>query len=397
MLCVAVVLGCEGEPDSDVRAPQLLASDSAGVAIVEVTGEAWTEGRGWTVDPVPVLDIGSSGMGEDYDLFRVRSALRLPDGRIVVANTGTSEIRFYDSAGQYLRAVGGPGEGPGEFESLFSVRLAGDTLFAHDFMQARVSRFDLEGEFLSDVALERDAGLPLQVFPAPGGFVGLLLDFGDELPADATYMRRAARYVRYGRDGSMGEEIDELAGEEVVVRGQANDEFVTMSMASPLMGHRQHETMLGGRLIAATTDRFELRVYDAAGLLSRLIRSPGRDQRVSRGEWDAVVEETIDEREGTPEARRAVLDLAEAAPMPEHRPAHGRMVADSEGYLWLEPYRPSEGESVPWLVVDPAGPILGSVALPHGFRPMDIGRDYVLGLARDETDVEHLRLLTLVR
>jgi hypothetical protein len=148
---------------------------------------------------------------------------------------------------------------------------------------------------------------------------------------------------------------------------------VTMSMASPLMGHRQYEAMVGGRLIAATTDRFELRVYDAAGGLSRLIRSPARDRPVLRQEWDAVIEETIEDREGTPEARRAVLDLAKAAPMSETRPAYGRFV------------------------VDPAGPILGSVELPWGFRPTDIGRDYVLGLARDETDVEHVRLLTLVR
>jgi hypothetical protein len=181
------------------------------------------------------------------------------------------------------------------------------------------------------------------------------------------------------------------------VRGQSSGEAVTMSMASPLMGHRQYEAMVGGRLIAATTDRFELRIYDAAGRLNRLIRSPARDRPVSRREWEAVIEETIEDREGTPEARRAVLDLAEAAPMPETRPAYGRFVADSEGYLWIEPYRPAESETVPWLVVDPEGPILGSVELPRGFRPTDIGRDYVLGLARDETDVEHVRLLTLSR
>jgi hypothetical protein len=48
-----------------------------------------------------------------------------------------------------------------------------------------------------------------------------------------------------------------------------------------------------------------------------------------------------------------------------------------------------------WRVFDKAGKWLGTVTLPARFNPMDIGTDYVLGLWRDEDDVEHVRMYRL--
>ena len=44
---------------------------------------------------------------------------------------------------------------------------------------------------------------------------------------------------------------------------------------------------------------------------------------------------------------------------------------------------------------DPEGRLLGSVQMPERFRPTHIGADFVLGVARDEMDVERVRLYTL--
>ena len=54
--------------------------------------------------------------GEDPYLFRYAwDATKLSDGRIVVADRSTSELRVFDAAGTYLATWGGLGEGPGEF------------------------------------------------------------------------------------------------------------------------------------------------------------------------------------------------------------------------------------------------------------------------------------------
>ena len=66
--------------------------DSAGVRIVENANPLWQDGEGWHLSPEPVVEIG--GGDSEYDqLFGMISAVRLADGRLVVAN-GTQELQF---------------------------------------------------------------------------------------------------------------------------------------------------------------------------------------------------------------------------------------------------------------------------------------------------------------
>ena len=100
--------------------------DSAGVTIVENVRGSWSEAQSWRLSPEPAVDIGVLEGAPEYQLFRVGGALRLDDGRIVVANGGTGELRFYDEAGSYLSASGRKGEGPGEFKRPVGIAAARD-------------------------------------------------------------------------------------------------------------------------------------------------------------------------------------------------------------------------------------------------------------------------------
>ena len=80
--------------------------------------DRWPTGEGWRVAAEPTVDIGVLDGAPEYQLFRVRAALTLSDGRIVVSNSGTQQLRLYDPQGRYLVTAGGPGEGPGEFARL---------------------------------------------------------------------------------------------------------------------------------------------------------------------------------------------------------------------------------------------------------------------------------------
>jgi hypothetical protein len=59
--------------------------------------------------------------------------------------------------------------------------------------------------------------------------------------------------------------------------------------------------------------------------------------------------------------------------------------------LWVrESNRPGDERSR-WSVFTDEGELLGEVDMPPGLRVLDIGPDYVLGLHRDELDVEYVR------
>ncbi|NIM51473.1 MAG: hypothetical protein GTN78_04365 [Gemmatimonadales bacterium] len=100
------------------------------------------------VSDEPLVEIGVLDGDPNYQLFRVVGALRLSDGRLVVANSGTNELRFYDSSGRYLRSSGRKGGGPGEFEGLSWLGASGaDSLLAYDWPGRQISVFDAAGEY----------------------------------------------------------------------------------------------------------------------------------------------------------------------------------------------------------------------------------------------------------
>ena len=73
-----------------------------------------------------------SGEGADTAATTMRDssggAIRLSDGRIVIANRMTHEIRYFDSTGTWIRSSGRKGQGPGEFSDPFYIQpLRGDT------------------------------------------------------------------------------------------------------------------------------------------------------------------------------------------------------------------------------------------------------------------------------
>ena len=128
VLLLALVPGCREHLSSAV--PTTTVGDSAGIAIV--TSAAPRFPVRYRVDSAPVLDLGASGDPAD-EFSGTIIALKLHDGRIAVANQGTSEVRFFDAAGKRLQSVGRKGSGPGEFEQIASFNQGtGDSLLVFD-------------------------------------------------------------------------------------------------------------------------------------------------------------------------------------------------------------------------------------------------------------------------
>jgi hypothetical protein len=123
--------GCDDVAAGAAAAP--IVRDSSGIQIVENSAYAWREGEEWTLSDSIHLDIGRLEGDPDYQLFRVSAAVRRSDGAVVVANSGSHEIRVFDRDGNFVSASGRAGEGPGEYRSLSSLwRIRGDSLMAWD-------------------------------------------------------------------------------------------------------------------------------------------------------------------------------------------------------------------------------------------------------------------------
>ena len=144
--------------------------DSAGAIIVDNAHPAPDSRLPWKVGTQPSLSIGAVDSGEADQLFGVTDATRLPDGRIVIANAGSSELRVFNPDGSHSATWGRRGEGPGEFTTGSPAAVArwpGDSIAAPNRWGGRLSIFDKDGNHGRDVHLE--AGLANVVDLLPNG------------------------------------------------------------------------------------------------------------------------------------------------------------------------------------------------------------------------------------
>ncbi len=384
---ILIVAACGSEPTG--RAAVEI-RDSADVRIVE--NPATAEAGAWHLTDSPRVEIGGLEDDPNQQVYQVWDAVRLTDDRIVVVNGGTHELRFYDASGRFMQSAGREGEGPGEFRSLASLeRFGGDSLLVWDRGTRRLSIFDSQGRFVRSFRL-RDAGAAGSAEPIgrfPDG--ALLARRGGIAPSPESGVHRdSTTLYRFGPDGALADSLGRHPYIETFVDHSLNVGL----MARPFGRHTSFAVARDGYLVA-TADRYEIRLYDAAGQLRRSIRKLQAPRPLTAREIEDYRRRRL---ESIPDgARDRFTRVLDAVPFPETRPPYERVMVARTGHIWVaEGASGSDAtEGSPWTVLDPDGRIVAMVRTPSGFYPFEIGRDYVLGRARDELDVESVRLYGL--
>ena len=379
-------------PDRDgAPSPATVTRDSAGIHIVENARPADGSRLPWRIGPEPAASIGVLEGEEPYMLHYVMDATKLPDGRIVVANNGSHELRVFNAVGTHLATWGGRGEGPGEFLELWQVeRWPGDSIAAWYAPRLGMSVFDADGTYGRTFWLEE---------------VGARFTFG----APAT-------------DGSVLAIHHPEGGDTLVVQlrdgeGRVRSSFGTHPGSEPyrttvdgrrmlfwkILGREPAWAPWGDRVAIGHTGRYEIKAFHADGTLERIVR---RDL-VRRVPTQADIEADIEKRlpiYGLSEAeanavRAEAMSRYEGVPVADHLPAFGSIMADEVSHLWIEEYE-SPTDDFPmrlWTVFDPEGRVLGFFETPKDWRIHEIGEDYILVGVQDELGVETVQVWPLER
>lgn len=393
-LAVFAILACEDADAPDGPGTQV--RDSADIRIIENASPPEGSRLNWRIGPEPTLSIGQVDGEDSYLLHSVGDATRLNDGRIVVANRGTQELRVFDARGTYLETWGGAGEGPGEFTELWSVeRWPGDSIAAWTAQRLGISVFASDGSYGRTFNME-SYGSPLWIFFSPVSVTpdGSVLAVLSPEVADTT--------VAELRDGEGRTTANFGAHPSIQIHRFVEDGRATSFLK--IFGRRPVFATWGERVVIGSTDRYELKAFRADGSLERLVRRA----HVPRAPTAADVGAYIDDRQPppTPDMSDAEAESARSwrrgygsVPVAEHFPAFESIMTDAVDHLWVEEYE-FPGEERPgqlWTVFDPEGHVLGFVETPEVFRFFEVGEDYILTMVRNELDVESVQLWPLDR
>ena len=382
---------CETSDDAHPYGLGVVIEDSAGVTIVTNDPPAPDSRLPWRFSEHPALSIGSvDSVGADQ-LFRVTDATRLPDGRIVVANAGSNELKVFNTDGSHAATWGGRGEGPGEFTSFAPTAVAlwpGDSIGAPNPWGTRLSLFDGHGNHGRDVPL--DASLLNVVDLLPGGMIFTSGSGGrhQETTGPSGLVRSRADWGVLASDGTLhaslgvfpGSEYWPIVGEDGTIAGGRSHPF----------GRGTLGAAWGDLVAIGVQDSYEIKGFTTDGKLVRIIRRDGDLEQPTRADQDAYFAEHFAD---WPDFLNEVRDM----PLVDSYPAFAEILADLAGHLWVREYRASGAADPAWAVHDSEGRIRGLVETPADLEVFEIGEDYVLGLGRDELGVEYVQLWALSR
>ncbi len=347
----------------------------------------------WTVGP-PSFSVGGMSEDPDYQLFDARGATRLSDGRVAILNGGTSQIRFYGPDGTHLMDVGGEGDGPGEFRYMASmVPLPGDTLLITS-QTPGFSWVSPDGEVVRSQRFNI-FGVRIDCRISEGNFVTLpdattmaRYDdnfYGSECPTSPPNPWRQSALLAHV------DPIEESWDTIAIVPGTERN-----SPNYRVFGHEALVAVATDGIYAHDTDSDVILKLSLGGDTLAVLPRPFSPRPVP----DSARTATVREFQRNGETIRGNPYL-----YPEMLPAVGRLIASRDGNLWVmaypevaEPqttnrfshsyyrYGPPEGGS--WMVLNDQGETLAEIRTPPGFFPMEITSDYMLGIERDEFDVE---------
>ena len=370
----------------------VVARDSAGIAIVESRAPAWTRETSWSVSSDPLLDVGSADGPAEYQFSGVEAGVRLADGGIVICDAGSSEIRFYNAAGTFVRAIGRPGDGPGEYRRLTALgRGPGDSLWAYDFGLRRFTVLASDGTAIRTVSVGGSLSAVNAVGQLPNGSFVVKESWSTGTGGDVKegLERDPIAVVRISADGRTQDTIAVIPGREVFI----SSEDGRAVMNTPLFAHTSVASVRDSEIVLGDQSTFALWIYHGAGP-THVYRITGVDLRLSRGDVAGAIAARI--AQAPPERMTAARTHYAGMAVPETRPAYGALAVDRRGDVWVSTYSPTAEPARAWYVFSPDGRWLGEIRMPERFSVLDIGDDWILGVWRDSLDVERVRLYRLL-
>jgi hypothetical protein len=381
-LCFAIALSaCSGASDSGRRSVQV-----------------------WTVSAGPALVIGEDETKEGHQLFEVQGATRLSDGRIVKGNGGSSEIRYFSATGDLLNTVGRQGRGPEEFRRIMSmVAAAGDSL----------------------AVLSADPAI-LVISPEPR--------IVSKRPVAWDHMRFHCRIAESGisivADGSLliqAEENRGIGGCPPMLDGRSRNTDM-LARLDPVdfrldtLGIFPGTERDGpryaafGRMLAVTSSSDRLFAGDTGGDSIAVFSLSGTREATWRVQLEPrSIPESVRAQKPEPYTRSdGTVITPEPYVFDAVYPRFGRLLADRLGFLWVmaypalqEPigsyrlksmYAPLvDAQGAEWTILDREGRLAASLRTPPGLYVLEVGADYLLGLVRNELDVESVHLYRMQR
>lgn len=406
---VLVLLGACGDGGERIPSPAQFV-DSAGVAIVtNPPGDAVYA----TIAAEPVLSIGAID-GPAEVLFGSIASVAVDDaGNLIVADAQMSEIRVFDASGAYLRTIGGPGEGPGEFRGLAGAwPTAEGAVVAVDRRLDRITRFGSDGELLTTATFQGPGEQPL-IRPVRVAGPGLFLSRVESLnlpSLDGAFSledaiesisdpsgSRSEYLVRHDLEGTLIDTVTAVPGQATQTSAQGSGTNLSIQILRlPFSSAAAATASPDGRMAVTTGRSYEFTTYGPTGAPERIVRLAEEPPARTDAHLETWVRGSTGGREPMDDTQvEAALRRYREMPLPDRLPAWNSLLIADSGEIWARRFSVRGAETVARDVFAADGRFLGQVVGPASFRIQHIGDGRLTVISTDDLGVERVEVYEL--
>jgi hypothetical protein len=253
-------------------------------------------------------------------------------GNLYVADAGERNIKIFDKGGEYVRTIGRPGQGPGEFQFPIGLRIlpGADEIIVYDLR--RISVLSLTGLYLRQHVIQ-----------------GLSSGFGTDAQGNVFLSIVATRSGETTLKAYSADMSRELAVVLTYQQDQGSDPFKPRAIW--IMDQ-------AGRVVFGDSKTYEISVLDAQGRLLKKISRDCEPVRTTQAEKNDLIGRT--RRVLGPEAAKAMVFSARHS-------AFRSFFMDDAGRLFVETWeRSADGRQDIYDIFDPEGRFVARTPLnPH--------------------------------
>ncbi|MDW7759546.1 MAG: 6-bladed beta-propeller [Acidobacteriota bacterium] len=225
--------------------------------------------------------------GDENHIFGQSLYVNMDDGgNFYVTDWDRKHIRKFSPDGKYLLAIGGPGQGPGEFQNVWGPKFdSSGNLYVRDIANQKISFFSKSGEFIKGINAPQDVS-DVTILPNGNYFTSKTERIED--PKVVIYM---LIYGIYDTDFHLLKEFEQVKQEirqrETKTRAQFFAGILSDSAYKPRF---LQEITEEGKIHTGNAVTYEIKIYSQEGDLQRRITREYQPIQVTQSHKDNFFE-----------------------------------------------------------------------------------------------------------
>lgn len=344
---------------------------------------------------------GAVEVGRDApegEFTRIAGITSLPDGSLVVADATDQRLRIFSADGNFLRAHGRRGQGPGEFQFIAFLAATGDSILVFESLpgQSRVTR-------VHAATGTSTRGPSVRGDPAFRGSVIGVAPSGATLAISSGLRPVQAPLLGESRTDSIMFGVGSTVG-VTWLPPTSNRTWISYRQPQAVSGVAMAAHRLSGIPITGSTQRLvwigdnglgELRGFDASGKLQATVRWPRPNRPLDRADVGTYLTSLLAQAAPGDTAR---LSAENSLALAVRAAPKFQLAAESKtGELWIEEFRENLAAEGRVYVFDESGRALAVVVLPAGTRVRHVTRNVVVLTRKDDDGFERVLLYRVER